>query len=126
MFAAFLLWLCLPAASADAPVTIGTAVAMKGDWCDEAYKPCKLIGAMYPVVLDQPKLVGAQQSPAHASDSITIPSRSGSLETFDCSRPRELGCKGPLDLSRLAQSVESGNVVTVLFSAVQQVFAKEP
>jgi hypothetical protein len=126
MCAAFLLWLWLPSAAADIPVTIGTVVATKGNWCDEAYKPCKPVSAMYPIVLEHTKLVRAQQDAAHARDFITIRSRWGALKTFDCSQPRELGCKGPLDLSRLVPKGESENVLTALFSAAQQIFAKEP
>jgi hypothetical protein len=102
---------------------IGTVVAAQGDWCDQSYKPCRALWKMYPVT-EASQLVPLP--PLRQQLSVTVRSRWGVKETFDCSQPRELGCKQPLDLSRLSVHDQQKNIVTAFFDAVLELAADRP
>jgi hypothetical protein len=78
---------------------------------------------MYPVQQDS-KLV--RVPPMNGQESITIRTRWGAEEIFDCSKPRELGCMGPLDLSRIVVQEKQKNVVTAFLDAVTKLAADRP
>ena len=102
---------------------IGTVVSAHGSWCDSSKQPCATIWKMYPVQQDS-KLV--RVPPVDGKETITIRSRWGARETFDCSNPRELGCKAPLDLSRIISQESQKNVVTAFLAAVSELAADHP
>ena len=107
---------------------IGTVVNAQGIWCDTSHQECHSqdfqgLWRMYPVQRDS-RLVRVGRTTGQ--ESIVIRSRWGALESFDCSKPRELGCKDPLDLDRLVPAVREKNVVTAFLDAVLQLAADRP
>ena len=102
---------------------IGTVVSAHGTWCDSSKQPCATLWKMYPVQQDS-KVV--RVTPINGKETVTIRSRWGVEETFDCSNPRELGCQGPLDLSRLIVQERQKNVVTAFLAAVLELAADHP
>lgn len=111
------------AAPGSAPL-LGTVVSAHGRWCDQSQPPCTPLWKMYTVHQDS-KLI--RRPPFNADDSVTIRSRWGSSVTFACADPRELGCKDPLDLSRLIVATPGGNnVITALFDAIAELAADHP
>ena len=107
---------------------IGMVVSAQGIWCDQAHQQCDArnfqdLWKLYPVSKDS-KLVRVGKTTGQ--ESVVIRSRWGKLETFDCSNPRELGCKQPLDLARLIPEVPETNVVTAFFDALLQLAADRP
>jgi hypothetical protein len=102
---------------------IGTVVSAHGNWCDGSKQPCAMLWKMYPVQQDS-KLV--RVPPVDGKETVTIRSRWGVKETFDCSTPRELGCNNPLDLSRLILQEPQKNVVTAFLGAVLELAADHP
>ncbi len=127
MFAAVVVYCrAFPSAQAtgiDTVQTIGIVVSAHGNWCDNAKKPCASLWRMYPVQQDS-KLVRIQ--PTNGQESVTIRTRWGAKEIFDCSKPRELGCKAPLDLSRIIVQEKQKNVVTAFLDAVTELAANRP
>jgi hypothetical protein len=107
---------------------IGTVVRAQGTWCDETHQQCHSrdfqgLWRMYPVRRDSRLVrIGSR----NGLESMVIRSRWGVLETFDCSSPRELGCKDPLDLGRLVPAIQEKNVLTAFFDAVMQLAADHP
>lgn len=108
--------------TSSAPV-IGTIVSAHGTWCDDSEKPCAVLWRMYPVKQDS-KLV--RVPPTNGQETIAIRTRWGVKEIFDCSNPRELGCKGPLDLSRIIVQERPKNVVAAFLDAVSELAADRP
>jgi hypothetical protein len=107
---------------------IGTVVSTQGTWCDQAHQQCAArdfgsLWRLYPVQRDSRLM---RTGSINGRESVTIRSRWGALEKFDCSNPRELGCKGPLDLSRLIPATPQKNVVTAFFDAVLELAADRP
>lgn len=102
---------------------IGTVVSAHGTWCDDSQKPCAALWRMYPIQRDS-KLV--RVPPTNGQESVTIRTRWGTKEIFDCTNPRELGCKSPLDLSRIVPQEKPKNVVTAFFDAVTELAADRP
>jgi hypothetical protein len=102
---------------------IGTIISAHGNWCDDSQKPCAAVWRMYPVQRES-KLV--RVPPANGQESVTIRTRWGVKEIFDCTKPRELGCKGPLDLSRIIVQEKPKNVVTAFLDAVSELAADRP
>ncbi len=125
------LWFAMIAAYLGAPAyaeVIGTVVRAQGTWCDKSHQQCgsqdfKGLWRMYPVHRDS-KLVLVGK--VNGREAIVIRSRWGALETFDCSNPRELGCKDPLNLGRLIPTEPEKNVVTAFFDAVLELAADHP
>jgi len=107
---------------------IGTVVNTQGTWCDASHQECHSqdfqgLWRMYPVRRDS-RLVRVGRTTGQ--ESIVIRSRWGALESFDCSKPRELGCKDPLDLDRLVPAVREKNAITAFLDAVLQLAADRP
>lgn len=107
---------------------IGTVVNEQGTWCDASHQECHSqdfqgLWRMYPIRQDS-RLVRVGNTTGQ--ESIVIRSRWGVLEEFDCSRPRELGCKGPLDLDRLVPAIREKNAITAFLDAVLQLAADRP
>jgi len=116
-------------AAPDPAQVIGMVVRAEGTWCDVTYLRCeakdfKGLWRMYRVRRDS-KLVRAGGH-LDGKESIVIRSRWGALTTFDCANPRELGCKDPLNLSRLVPTTTEGNVVTAFFDAVLELASDRP
>jgi hypothetical protein len=102
---------------------LGTVVSAHGSWCDESQKPCAALWRMYPV-RKQSKLV--RMPPFNGRESVTIRSRWGVKETFDCANPRELGCREPLDLSRIIAQEQQKNVITAFLDVVSELAEDRP
>jgi hypothetical protein len=106
----------------DPAAIIGTVVSAQGNWCDRSCESCPL-SKMYPVT------AASQLIPARATVeplTVTIRSRWGAKEIFDCSNPRELGCKRPLDLSRLVVQEQPRNVLGAFWDAITELAADRP
>lgn len=116
-------------AADDSAQLVGTVVSTRGIWCDEAYQNCRSenfrsIWRMYPVRRNS-RLT--RLPPLTGQESVMIRSRSGSLEVFDCSKARELGCRAPLDLTRLVPTEPVvRTVVTAFMDAVMQLASERP
>src|ERR1700683_2076896 len=128
VFTLLLFFAAAPCALADAPQAIGAVVSAQGTWCDEAHLQCQDssfhgLWKMYPVQMDS-KLVRLGQISGH--EVLVIRSRWGVLETFDCSTPRELGCKSSLNLARMVPAQPQKNVYTALFDAVTELASAQP
>jgi hypothetical protein len=108
---------------ADVSPVIGIIVSAHGNWYDEAQNPRERIWRMYPVHRDS-RLV--RETPTNGRETITIRSRWGAEAVFDCSKPRELGCTRPLDLSRILVQEKQKNVVTGFLDAVLQLATDRP
>jgi hypothetical protein len=102
---------------------IGTIVSAHGTWCDDSKTPCAALWRMYPVERNS-KLV--RVPPTNGQESVTIRSRWGAKETFDCTNPRELACHQPLDLSRIMVQQGQKNVVTAFLDAVSELAGDRP
>lgn len=102
---------------------IGTIVSAHGNWCDDSQTPCAALWRMYPVQRNS-KLI--RVPPKNGQESVTIRSRWGVKETFDCTKPRELACQQPLDLSRIIVQERQKNVVTAFLDAVSELAADRP
>jgi hypothetical protein len=107
---------------------IGAVVNTQGTWCDAGHQEChsqdfRGLWRMYPIRRDS-RLIRVGRTTGR--ESIVIRSRSGALESFDCSKPRELGCKDPLDLDRLVPAVSEKNAITAFLDAVLQLAADRP
>lgn len=107
---------------------IVTVVNAQGTWCDASHQECHSqdfqgLWRMYPVRRDS-RLVRVGRTTGQ--ESIVIRSRWGVLESFDCSKPRELGCKDPLDLDRLVPAVGEKSAITAFLDAVLQLAADRP
>jgi hypothetical protein len=59
-------------------------------------------------------------------ESVVIRSRWGELVTFDCSDPRELGCKDPLNLKRVVPPTQQSSVVIAFLDAVLELASDHP
>jgi hypothetical protein len=102
---------------------IGTVISANGKWCDDSQRPCAALWRMYPVQRTS-KLV--RVPPTTGRESVTIRSRWGVKETFNCASPRELGCEGPLNLLRIIPNEKQNNVITAFFDAVSELAADRP
>ena len=109
--------------AAAATDIIGTVVAAQGDWCDQVFKPCRALWKMYPIT-ESSQLVPVP--PFRPPLTLTVRSRWGVKQAYDCAQPRELGCKQPLDLSSLIVHEPQKNVVTALYDAVLELAAARP
>ncbi|HEY2495465.1 MAG TPA: hypothetical protein VGK24_00220 [Candidatus Angelobacter sp.] len=115
-------------AEVDPQQVIGTVVSTQGTWCDQAHMECtkesRGVWRMYNIHRDSELILLVP--PVAGRGEIQIRSRWGFLENFDCSKPREQGCKAPLDLARLVPAQPKKNVVTAFFDAVLELASTHP
>ena len=104
---------------------IGQVVRTDGLWCDKTHQNCatEKLQKMSWVYKDSQLIRPGKSEP---QDFVEIRSRWGTLAKFDCSEPRELGCKEALNLSRLIPDSPQDSFWPALVDAVYKLAATQP